>query len=98
MNDTWNANPIVYDLSSKKFATSPAREKGKEAGWFHHLADDATVDEGVDGVEPITEEEVFGMLQDAGWRVSKVFILTGLVQTSSALLRIRNIRSLSRIC
>jgi len=59
MNNTWNANPIVYDLSSKKNATG---EKDQEAGW---LLADATVDEDVDGVEPITEEEVFGMLQDA---------------------------------
>lgn len=60
MNDTWNANPIVYDLSSKKNANSSAGEKGTEAGW---LLADATVDEDVDSVEPITEEEVFGMPQ-----------------------------------
>jgi len=58
MNNTWNANPIVYDLSSKKSATSSAGEKDVEAGW---LLADATVDEDVNGVEPITEEEVFGM-------------------------------------
>jgi hypothetical protein len=61
MNNTWNANPIVYDLSSKKNATSSASEKDKEAGW---LLADVAVDEDVDDVEPITEEEVFGMLQE----------------------------------
>lgn len=62
MNNTWNANPIVYDLSSKRIATSAAGEKDQEAGWA--LGDDAIVDEDANGVEPITEEEIFGMLQD----------------------------------
>ena len=95
MNDTWNANPIVYDLSSKKFATNSAGEKDQEAGWF---LTGSTVDKDADGVEPITEEEVFGMLQDAGWRFLKDFILTRLAQTSSALSRIQNTLTLSRIC
>ena len=59
MDNTWNANPIVYDLSSKKNANSSAGEKDREAGW---LLADASVDEDVDDVEPFTEEEVFGML------------------------------------
>jgi hypothetical protein len=61
MNNTWNANPIVYDLSPKKSSTSPPGGGEQEAGW---LLTDATMDEDVGGVEPITEEEVFGMLQD----------------------------------
>lgn len=63
MNNTWNANPIVYDLSSKKNTNSSAGEKDKEAGW---LLADAAVDEETDGVEPITEDEVFGVYQDGG--------------------------------
>jgi len=77
MNNTWNANPIVYDLSSKKNADSSAGEKDKEAGW---LLADTTVDEDVDGVEPITEDEVFGMLQ--GREALMASILTTLMQTS----------------
>lgn len=68
MNNTWNANPIVYDLSSKKIATSSAGEKDQEAGWF---LEDATADKDADDVEPITDDEVFGMLQDGeSWRLS----------------------------
>jgi hypothetical protein len=59
MNNTWNANPTVYDLSSKKNAIIAAGDKSQEAGW---LLTDAIVDEGVDDLEPITEEEVYGML------------------------------------